>query len=245
MATHRDLVVDAANTFVQGYGFDTTDGSVNPDDQHSQARRVALNDAVFSRSAMQSDISSQRTGFGDTHPDDNSLVLRQIAGTLAEGVPAQYDAEYVAKRVGGIHMNHDFSEEIWHKNADGSEIPVGKTPNFRVRRIVTQTIRFRHFYYQIARPTFNSTNIETINDASYSITLTVGGVTDTILSASSKELVYGTPQEKQVTAGDTSLWIKDFVFHYRKGGWIGTRRLSDGSVEEYDLYEQSTFPTVP
>lgn len=245
MATYYDLTVSEAYGYVQGYGFDTTDSTVNPDDQHSESTRTALNDQILDRASLQADISAQRTGFGDTHPDDDSLVLQSIAGTLVEGVPAQYDAHYVAKRVGSIHMSHDFSEEIWHKNPDGTDIEFGKEPNFRVRRIVTQKIAFRHFYYQVARPTFNTSNIETINDSPYNITLTVGNTTATILSASAKELVYGTPQEKQTTRGNTSLWVKDFVFHYRKGGWIGTRRKADGTVEEYDLYEQSTFPTVP
>jgi len=245
MTTHLDLTVDYANVYVQGYGFDTVQGVVAPDDRHSQAQRVAINDAVFSLDAMENDISSQRTNFGDEHPEDSSLVLQKISGTLTQGLPAQYDALYVPKRVGALETHHDFTEQQWHKNPDGTEISAGKDPNYRIRRIVTQEIRFRHFYYQVARPTFNSANIETINNGSYAITLTVGGVTETILSASAKELVYGTPKEEQHTFGDTSLWIKDFVFHYRKGGWIGTRRKADGSVEEFDMYSTSTFPAVP
>lgn len=244
MTRYYDLIFDAPNVYVQGYGYDTVSGTVEPNDQRSEARRTAIDDSVFSRSSLVSTLSQIRTGFGDQYPGDNSLVLDSIAGTLVDGAPAQYDAQYRPKRIGGIKTNYGTQELEWHKDTDGNDIPADKEPNYRVRQIPVETIEFEHFYFQVARPARNTGSIDTINDGDYTLTTTVGGITGEVLQADPKTLVYGTPQDEQFVFGDTSLWVRRFVFHYRADGWIGTRR-ADKSVEEFDLYPQSTFPSVP
>ena len=235
------MFVDAPLTYVRGYGYDTTTGTIVRDDRRSKAMRSRTDSGNFARSTLHSRVDNFASLVGLEHPDDSGLMIHSIGATIVRGRPAQFDAHYRPKPLENGEASGDIIELRWYKDTDGTIIPVTDEPNFRVRRIPIWHINFRHYYYQTNAPSVNEANVDTTNNDTY----TISGFG----TFSANELRYNPFDVEWIREGNTSIWAVDYSFTYRADGWVEQRVTNNTpgnrQIATKDMYERSAFPDIP
>ncbi len=220
-------------SFSQGYGYQTTDGTVQYDERRSRATWTVRVDHVPDSeniwAAMCSGLPSAYVP--TTHPDASGLqvytITYRVIGRHKDGtVAVDLTGHYGPKVEDGVTRSTGHISLPWYTDYAGTLLParIDGSPGMRHKRITISMYRIRYRVYSRSTPTDYTANYDTINNAGVTLGYPIPIYAGTVITnwtlqpaivAPQDTLLFTHPVPRQILRGNTSIWIVDYIYQFR------------------------------
>ena len=215
----------SAVSYTQGYGYQTTDGTV----QYDQRRSSAVLGVIVRGAPDTLSAYSGATNMGylpSYYPTDSGLMAYRITARTFGAGNILLHAHYGPKQLDGIITGEGHISLPWWTDTTGALLPTTAYGNAGVRQkhIAITTFRIRYRLYRTNAPTDYSSQYNTINPGTVTLGYPIPIYAGTIITSwslaplqtcAADTLLFVRRKPQQVRAGNTSIWVVDYVYEYR------------------------------
>ena len=208
------------STYTQGYGLQTTDGSVQNDQRRSRAMLSIIATGPDNiRTAAQ---ATSAAFLPSSHPADGGLQAQSITSRMIGNGQVLLHGHYGPKQWLGIHTSRGHADIKWYLDVSSpvpyvssTNVAITGSQNWRVYRTTYRNFHYRQRLYSATPPSDFSAYDGYINTDSFA--LKSCGVTFLTAAAGTLRFFAGCPQ--QTIAGNSTIWIQEYIFSHRADTW--------------------------